>query len=136
MKIKTSELQGAALDWAVLVATGSDKGALERMLKMAMQLASPTDVLDGFHPSTDYRQGGPLIAKHLITVTPHPVDNGPATDMYWAAFRVPYGLDAYPRERWGEPIYGKTYLEVAMRALAASKLGAEIDVPGELADRI
>lgn len=110
MWVKTRQLEGAALDWAVAKATGdSVKGQ-----------------------SIYWDLGGPLIAKHLITVTPHPVDDGPATDLRWAAFHVPYGVDTYPKERWGEPAYGKTYLVAGMRAIVAKMLGAEVDVPDVL----
>ena len=49
--MKTSELKGAALDWAVAQCEG---------------LASYIEVVEGFKPSTDWIQGGSIIEREKI----------------------------------------------------------------------
>jgi hypothetical protein len=51
LMMKTSELQGAALDWAVAQCEG---------------LASYIEVVEGFKPSTDWVQGGSIIEREKI----------------------------------------------------------------------
>lgn len=70
--------------------------------------------LDGFEPSTDWSQGGPIIERELISVSSQ--TNGHS----WAA----KGAHNYS--------YGPTPLIAAMRCYVASKLGDEVDVPDEL----
>jgi hypothetical protein len=55
MKIKTSELTGAALDWAVAVCEKN--------------WTFEPDGCDSY--STDWAQGGPLIERNLITIFRH-----------------------------------------------------------------
>lgn len=62
MKVKTSELTGAALDWAVAKSEGC-KGNF---------------TVDGYSPSTKWSQGGPIIEWEMIKLVPH-------TDALWDA---------------------------------------------------
>lgn len=108
--MKTSELTGAALDWAVAKCEGVINGddldvgfILER----------------GYIPSTDWAQGGAIIEREMLTVTP-------AKHAGWQAF-------AWPKTR---AIWGDTPLEAAMRCYVASKLGDEIEVPDEFMSRV
>lgn len=108
--MKTSELTGAALDWAVAKCEGVINGddldvgfILER----------------GYTPSTDWAQGGAIIEREMLTVTP-------AKHAGWQAF-------AWPKTR---AIWGDTPLEAAMRCYVASKLGDEIEVPDEFMSRV
>ena len=103
MIIKTSELDGAALDWAVTKSQG---------LIMF-------DII-GRSPSTDWSQGGPLIEKY-IGATDYEV--GQVKEPFYAETRCS-NMEAYAN--------GKTILIAAMRAIVASKLGDEVDVPDEL----
>lgn len=129
MKVKTSELEGAALDYAVAVA-----------LEMKVIVHAPNsfryDVADGIHcstygctigpasmtgddeeysPSTDWSQGGPLIEQYKIITDP-PNDNCPS----WGAW---LGIDA------GD---GPTALVAICRAIVSAKLGDTVDIPDEL----
>ena len=54
MKIKTSELTGAALDWAVAKGEGHDMDYFQ--------------VVDAYSPSTDWALGGPLIEREKIAL--------------------------------------------------------------------
>lgn len=129
MKIKTSELIGPALDWAVA------------------KCEIPNDVRDNrprfwLHPnnpklvcretynhetnpkgyelcrySTDWAQGGPIIDRlHIRT-------EWSALWSCWLAHDLRHAGLAFP---------GATRLIAAMRCYVASKLGDEVDVPEEL----
>jgi hypothetical protein len=108
MKTKTSELTGAALDWAVAKCLGVDYISFLNMHQCGH-----------FHFSTDWAQGGPIIERESIDVLRDP--NGTAG---WGA-RVYISR----RDVW---CYGPTPLIAAMRCYVASKLGEEVEVPDEL----
>ena len=115
MKIKTQDLIGPALDWAVALADGNDEGWLLR------QLGNPNpDTRAIGRYSTDWSQGGPIIdrmrARGRFLLAAHGSENQ-------AAFIV--GSSAWADE-------GNTPLIAAMRCYVASKLGDEVDVPEEL----
>ena len=105
MKVKTSELQGAALDWAVAKCEG--------MVPNTPFIASNKEYT--FKPSTDWAQGGPIIERCCINVY---YDGGG----YWCA----------TTDSGDPPKFGPTPLIAAMRCYVASKLGDEVDVPDEL----
>jgi hypothetical protein len=114
--MKTSELTGAQLDWAVAKCEGIN-------LHHAIQPHGYLEILfneanggDVFTPSNDWAQGGPLIDRENIT---------------WdgqAATLCRHVKGKYPK--WSE--YGPTPLIAAMRCYVASKLGDTIDIPKEL----
>lgn len=120
VEVKTPDLSGAALDWAVAKAEG-----------VAVSVRAPTPPLLGaawlsigdmgctFHPSTDWRCGGPLIEKYKLDIgAPLENKNGP-----WNA-----------ATEWGHPLRHKgcTPLIAACRAIVASVLGEAVSVPKEL----
>lgn len=132
MKTKTSELTGAALDWAVAKARGysevrvfsrtrpTDKGWVE--VRFNPERQAPTARFD---PSADWAQGGPIIEREFINVGTQRNEPGfrPSPDRMWHAWmdtRVYVG-------------YGPTALVAAMRCFVASKLGDEVEVPVGLA---
>jgi hypothetical protein len=102
-KMKTSELQGAALDWAV---------ALIEHPEWKEQGFGSSFIT--YSPSFDWSQGGPIIGRERICL----IDQG---GDYWQAL---WG--------WKEA-FGPTPLVAAMRCYVASKLGDEVEVPDELA---
>ena len=112
--MKTSELEGAALDWAVAKCEGEEvrliKGQLETLW---------TD--NGYKPSTDWSQGGPIIEREGINL-----DNY-AKNPKWSAW-----TPAPDRESGEAQAYGPTPLIAAMRCYVASKLGDEVEIPEEL----
>jgi hypothetical protein len=78
--------------------------------------------LEGFEPSTDWAQGGPIIEREHIELT---FDrDGP--DILWHAKK--YAFDG--TLLWSES--GPTPLIAAMRCYVASKLGDEVEIPDEL----
>jgi hypothetical protein len=111
--IKVSELTGAALDWAVAKCEGPNSVAAcyydEDDLPMCRDEAPHME----WRPSTDWKQGGPIIEREGITLT-HQADQ-------WSA-QTDDDLFAY----------GPTTLIAAMRCYVASKMGDTIEVPEEL----
>ena len=115
MKMKTSELTDAALDWAVCEATGLlDAYPLTRKRFLKQWLGNSGKFL---HPSTDWSQGGPIIEREGIDLIKQ--------DGYWDA-------DDNGQAQVSCMVSGPTPLIAAMRCFVASKLGDEIEVPGEL----
>ena len=111
MKLKTSELQGPALDWAVAKCEGWVAGTNDDDL-VSFVLESSSDEMH-FWPSTDWAQGGPIIERERIRLDPRGV---------WVA-----GHDSSNDE-----YSGTTPLIAAMRCFVASKLGDEVEVPNEI----
>lgn len=112
MKLKTSELQGAALDWAV--------AECEQFVE------------DEFEPSENWGDGGPIIEREGVELVrgndlyfPKGNENGEFYEPLWIATRIEGPAVS---EAWGT-----TPLIAAMRCYVASKLGDEVEVPDELA---
>lgn len=128
MKIKTSELQGAQLDWAVVVIEYPEWEAEGYLKGSSQDLIFDDGTL--YSPSTNWAQGGPIIARELINAEPHFLSAGFAHPMgvwEWVAYVLgPNNIDD-PCEQ-----HGPTPLVAAMRCYVASKLGDEVEVPEEL----
>jgi hypothetical protein len=128
MKIKTSELTGAALDWAVakcegltsLTAKYPNGSQVSRVLCAG---GAPFDMAYGrqLRYSADWSQGGPIIERERIT-TVWTEKSG-----FWTAY-----LNIKTKDAIDQGADGPTPLIAAMRCCVASKLGDEVDVPGEL----
>lgn len=101
--MKTSELTGAALDWAVAVCRqGYDPHV--------------------FPYSTDWARGGPIIEQEEIELT-----RGTENSNGWAAT-----IDLYEGDAMRESCIGPTPLIAAMRCFVASRLGDDVEIPNEL----
>jgi hypothetical protein len=108
--MKTSELQGAALDWAVAKADG-----LEFIVMNGGIFIPDHEGIDEpyqYRPSTDWAQGGPIIEQEDIDVF--------IRDEMWLA----YSLLSVPQD-----FHGDTPLIAAMRCYVASQLGDEVSIP-------
>lgn len=118
MEIKTSELSGARLDWAVAMAICPESFKSDKLDSNGLYPWC-TGWLGNGSPSTNWCQGGPLIEWNLVTIE-------------WAA--VGRGdWHAYIREDEEHPgFYGPAPLVAAMRAIVAYKLGDTVTVPDEL----
>ena len=114
--MKTSELTGAALDWAVAKCEGMSR-LDERVTRDGIRWAG-----DFFKPSEHWSEGGPIIERERIQVFPH---NG-GTD--WC------GVAHVQREGYVAILTndGPTPLVAAMRCYCISCLGDEVDIPEEL----
>lgn len=110
MKIKTAELIGAALDWAVAESKGYEI--------MSMNPLETIFTESGWKPSTSWAQGGPIIERERLSVISdyHEIKEGWLSETY----------DGQTQE------FGPTPLIAAMRCYVASVLGKEIDIPEEL----
>ena len=120
MKIKTSELTGPALRWAV--AEAEWKGGVSVGCLIGQQIYCYDDgekVL--YEPDTNWAQGGLIIEQEAISVTASYAE-------YWSA-RILLNLDEHDEATVS---FGPTPLIAAMRCYVASKLGDEVDVPKEL----
>jgi hypothetical protein len=111
MKIKTTELVGEALDWAVALIEHPDwreQGYLESFYDLQFD--------DGylFSPSTDWSQGGPLIQSGKLIISPDP-------SLGWTA-----------RSYMDSRVFsGTTPLIAAMRCYVANHYGDEVEMPIE-----
>lgn len=129
MQVKTSELTGAALDWAVAKADGSlpfDKDGA-----VCWRDDERGNVIRAaWTPSTDWSQGGPIIKRELLAVDP--VTDAMAFSPAFYAMGGTHGWVAAACREGHCYAYGPTPLIAAMRCYVASKLGDEIDIPEEL----
>ena len=114
--MKVSELEGAALDWAVAKCEGVEID--EDFDAWVVDTDEPC-FKNPYKPSTNWSQGGPLMEWHGISVG---FDFEGDDVEVWFAY-----ADQKPQVN-----YGPTVLIAAMRCHVASNLGDEIDVPKEL----
>jgi len=108
MRMKTSELTGAALDWAV--AKSNQAAGLVKSDPML-------DCMSYFTPTSNWAQGGPIIEREKISTT------------YYGTWLAAGEVDTTGEARG---YYGPTPLLAAMRCYVSSKLGDEIEIPEEL----
>lgn len=109
--MKTSELTGATLDWAVAQCESLEHYFDDGLVCLKGQ---PFDTHWRYwNPSTDWAQGGPIIERENICLWTEGYD--------WEAKQ--YGV-------WEE--WASTPLIAAMRCYVGSKLGNDVDVPEEL----
>jgi hypothetical protein len=116
MKIKTAELTGAALNWAVAMCEGwqyttarDSTGNYPWLVKVGRDM-NPKH----YHPSTHWGIGGPIIEREKIAV--------------W-----------FSKGDWKSQLrdtsakmHGTTPLIAAMRCYVASKMGDEAEIPEEV----
>lgn len=128
-KINVSELEGAALDWAVANAVKPDhiSSLTPKNYRWFCNGADPNKM---WSPSTDWSQGGPIVDELLLSGQ-------------WQAWRILEGVTFMNHTDEGLPLRGvdwgdekeftaKTTLVAAMRAKVATEIGDTIDVPEEL----
>ena len=125
-EMKTAQLIGPALDWAVAQIEGETEH---------VQFSALPSSQHYYAPSRKWAQGGPLIEKHDINTIrcndlyfPKGNEHGDFYEPYWEA-TIDGGTDA------GIPLYktyGPTPLIAAMRCLVDAKLGDTVQIPSEL----
>lgn len=127
MKIKTSELTGTALDWAVAEAEYRAMYAKGEYVKLWVREAHMTGKRTNPY-STDWVWGGPIIEREKISIErgndlffPKGNEKG---DYYEPLWMASYKLQ--------HKFHGPTPLIAAMRCYCSAKLGDEVDVPEEL----
>ncbi|MGL4649737.1 MAG: phage protein NinX family protein, partial [Caldilineaceae bacterium] len=145
MKIKTQDLTGPALDWAV--------ANIEYHSKHGVGLIS--SIVDGIWQqhsrhrySTDWAKGGPIIEREELYVQPTGaakwksyrwlnVEGGPIIEREELYVQPTGDAAKWKSYRWlnvegggfTREYYGPTPLIAAMCCYVASKLGGEVDVP-------
>lgn len=126
IEVKTAELIGPALDWAVAMAEGAKPerpqdgqvgfGGVHMLCGVRKhRLRGEYD----YSPSTDWSQGGPLIEKHQIDLC---WDGVEGKAMWWNA----YNQDFAKQQTHQSPLIA------ACRAIVAANLGDVVSVPAEL----
>jgi hypothetical protein len=118
--MKTTEMTGAALDWAVAKCEGRKPSYHQGVVRATAHPDFPASA-PMFGPeliySTNWAQGGPIIEREGITLaSPTPIASE------WCAML--WGVKAKQS--------GTTPLIAAMRCFVASKLGDNIEIPKEL----
>lgn len=101
--MKTSDLDGAALNWAV---------AKCESVKLNE---------DAYSPSTDWSQAGPIIERERIQITPGHQAHDPDK---WSAIKYDHIFDGHDAFQGGD-----TPLIAAMKCYVTSKLGYEMEIP-------
>jgi hypothetical protein len=112
--MKTSELQGAALDWAVAKCEGI-KGFDAENCCFYDDEGTP------FEPSCVWAQGGPIIERERLKIVYF------ASSQEWNVSKLRYRGLCEPHD-----MKGPTPLVAAMRCYVAMKLGDEVEIPEEL----
>ena len=122
--MKTSELIGPALDWAVALAQGATNLKYDTIASWWFVLEGKDRTLSkgwsasqSYNPSTNWAQGGVLIEQEKIRCIPYSVEGAG-----WYACKDALNFKEA----------GPTPLIAAMRCLVASRLGDEVEIPNEL----
>lgn len=125
VEVKTAELIGPALDWAVAYHLNGDPVFFEAFGPRVHGRRITTEVANGnISPSTKWAQCGPLIDKfaRMIERSGQPVQPDDSfVCLTWC--------DATDREGEG---WGQTTLIAACRAIVAAHSGDVVSVPAEL----
>lgn len=140
MKIKTSELSGVTLDWAVAVAANRRITSASKAGVLCADIEQGSTCERVFAPSTSYADGARIIDVAGITVIRLDDDFGVDADGYtndvripvWAATTGQHRIDRYegtPMLWLDDLTHGGSLLEAGMRCFVACKLGHEVDVP-------
>lgn len=136
--MKTIELTGAALDWAVAKCmTGGElfqSGRIARavVLHSVGRTVAPYFVKDSgmmccaFEPSTDWAQGGPIIERERFRIVPN-MSGGFTVSKKIVEILDDDGFNT----RWVHGT-GPTILIAAMRCHVASRLGDDVAIPADL----
>jgi hypothetical protein len=111
--MKTSDLIGRALDWAVAAAQGIEVHTCIGFVSVDSEI---------YDPSEDWALGGPIIERERISILMAGWDEVDGALPVWQA-------SSYSGR---EVIEAHTPLVAAMRCFVASRLGEEVDVPEEL----
>lgn len=116
--MRTSELTGAALDWAVAKCEGEEVQLVKGQLETCW-------TANGWKPSTDWAQGGPILEREIGYIE--------KDDRGWQAVKHNVGRDYFTIGPGGASSgFGPTPLIAAMRCYVASKLGKEVELPEDL----
>lgn len=150
VKIKTRELIGPALDWAVAICEelavkkdpmgfGSGSEAGYWIWPAYCQDTEYRKIGRGYSPSTRWADGGPLMVKyHITTSSPKALVhrhggalNGWNASGSWTACNWERGVTGKRAVAWDKD----SPLVAVCRVIIIVKLGDEVDVPAELVEK-
>lgn len=121
--VKTSELNGRALDWAVAQCEGEPYNPKSGVNGIGMEYSATCY-------STDWALGGQIIERELIATEPKWHNAGPDSPTgywYWEAYILgPNNIDDNHEQS------GPTMLIAAMRCYVASKIGRDVNIPEDI----
>ena len=125
MKIKVSETTPLQLNWLMAVCEfpNPDYCDDDRLVYVTCE---PDYGMGTYSPSTDWSQGGPIIARERIDLFTEKY-----TPEAWFA-SIARHQNGGRLTGWRLHQYGPTPLIAAMRVYVASKLGDEVEIPEEL----
>jgi hypothetical protein len=124
--MRTSELTGAALDWAVAKANGGDDYEIHAGNVLYGRV---TTGFIHYRPSTKWEQGGPIIDREGIDLYCNVPSSIAEKNTGWlSSWRARYSRCGYGTDM----VHGPTPLIAAMRCYVTSKLGDDIEIPEEL----
>ena len=132
MITKTSELTGAALDYAVAKCLCPEHHIvtiLNGIPRFFKNHEKPFKMIysEPLYFSTDWTQGGPIIEREGISLINWKIWEGGGTEPSRQGWEASYGCE--DDESGYAKIDGPTPLIAAMRCYVASKLGKEVDIP-------
>lgn len=130
VEVKASEATGGVLDWLVAKAASRDVSIIDGS-DGCKALVRGKNVRAGqpWSPSSNWSQGGPLIDRHRVSVSPISVEVGSY------AFRMAGCVECWKADKaysGAGTLYGPTTLIAAMRAIVVSELGETVRVPVDL----
>lgn len=120
--MKTSEITGAALDWAVAKCEGIE------VKRGASGILYYAHFPKEFSPSTNWAQGGTILEREGISVQTDPTDPENPIQGLWSAYFRAFLFD----DDGGCFCNGMTPLEAAMRCYVTISLGIEVEIPEEM----
>lgn len=123
--MKTSELIGPALDWAIATCEGAEnlrENPHRFDKRLIIKMAGRTEYIQDFRFSTNWAQGGPIIEREKYDLSWLP------KMQQWYAQRKQHGTDGFVTHIG----LGPTPLVAGLRCYVSSKLGDEIEIPKEL----
>ena len=128
MKIKTSELIGPALDWAVAESEGNVR--LQYDSREGLIICNILGWIP-YRPSVAWAQGGPIIEREMIDLRKIYNNGLPNANPYdcWKAEIIFRDGKLVAGDLFA---YGPTPLVAALRCYVASKLGDIVEVPENL----
>lgn len=124
MKIKTQDLTGPALDWAVDEAQGYGSVYLRRWNEGGDRRFTHCQIMRAY--CTDWALGGPILEAEQISIV-HTGIIFPSSNAQWRASIRHDRLGVK-----GDAQFGPTPLIAGMRRRVALKLGDEVEIPDEL----
>ncbi|MBC8955015.1 phage protein NinX family protein [Xenorhabdus sp. PB62.4] len=121
MKIKTSELTGRALDWAVALAQGWQKMADYN----GYSTPNGVVIVPEYAPSWDWEVCGQLIEVYKIGLCP----------VMGGSYCAGLSLTTSTGDYMNIDMYGDTPQIAICRAVVTAQLGNEVEIPDELVEK-